>query len=58
MAEELLQSKFDLTEFKKEEKVVTEETIIDNDNPGHVLSNMSNELLYENTPYQYPTVNL
>ena len=58
MAEELLQSKFDLIEFKKEEKVVTEETIIDNDNPGHVLSNMSNELLYENTPYQYPTDNI
>ena len=41
MAEELLQSKFDLTEFKKEEKVVTEETIIDNDNPKHVLQNMA-----------------
>ena len=55
MAEELLQSRFALTEFKREEKVVKEETIIDNDNPKHLLQNMSIELLYENTPYQYPT---
>ena len=54
LAEELLQSTFALTEFKKEEKVVLEETIIDNDNPSHVLNNMAIELLYENTPYQYP----
>jgi predicted Zn-dependent peptidase len=54
LAEELLQSNFDLTEFKKEEKVVKEETIINNENPKHLLNNMSTELLYENTPYQYP----
>jgi predicted Zn-dependent peptidase len=54
LAEELLHSTFALTEFKKEEKVVKEETIINNENPKHLLNNMSNELLYENTPYQYP----
>jgi predicted Zn-dependent peptidase len=54
MAEELLQSKFDLTEFKKEENVVIEEAVINSDKPAYILSNMSMQALYENTPYQYP----
>lgn len=54
MAEELLQSKFAEIEFKKEEKVVMEENIINSDNPIRILNKMTMAALYENTPYQNP----
>jgi predicted Zn-dependent peptidase len=54
LAEELLHSNFALSDFKKEEKVVIEENIIRSDNPHIIMENMTNTLLYENTPFQYP----
>ena len=55
LANEVLDSIFNLTEFKREEKVVIEENIISNDNPRDTLETITNKLLYENTPYEYPT---
>jgi predicted Zn-dependent peptidase len=54
LAEELLHSNFALSDFKKEEKVVVEENIIRSDNPHIIMENMTNALVYENTPFQYP----
>jgi predicted Zn-dependent peptidase len=54
LAEELLTSKFALTEFKKEEKVVIAENIMMSDDPKVILEKMTNRLLYENTLYEYP----
>jgi len=55
MSEELLESVFKQSEFKKEENVVIEENINNSDNPANVLAILSNAQLYENTPFQYPT---
>jgi len=55
LSEELLNSTFDKSKFKKEEKVVMQENINDSDEPAYILKNNSNALLYENTPFQYPT---
>jgi predicted Zn-dependent peptidase len=55
LSEEVLTSSFDKKKFKKEEKVVIEENVINADNPNLLLNIMTNSSLYENTPFQYPT---
>ena len=55
MTEGIMDSKFERAKFKKEEKVVMEENLLDNDNPAYILETITGELLYENTLFQYPT---
>jgi len=55
MSEGILDSKFDLANLKKEEKVVIEENIRYNDKPEEILDKLICGLLYENTLFQYPT---
>ena len=52
MSEGIMDSKFELSNFKKEEKVVIEENIRNSDNPSYILDKMNTEMLYENTPFQ------
>ena len=55
LSEEVLNSSFDKKKFKKEQKVVIEENLINSDNPNVLLSILNDSSLYENTPFQYPT---
>ena len=55
LSQEVLNSVFDKKKFKKEENVVIQENLGNNDNPSILLSKMTNMLVYENTPFQYPT---
>ena len=55
LADELLNSKFDKALFKKEEQVVMEENSIHQDDPKSITAHATNALLYENTPFQFPT---
>ena len=55
MTEGIMDSKFERSKFKKEEKVVIEENLRNNDNPTYILENITSELLYENTLFQHPT---
>jgi predicted Zn-dependent peptidase len=52
MSEGVMDSKFDQKNFKKEERVVIEENVRNNDNPSYIVSKMSIEMLYENTSFQ------
>jgi len=54
LSEELLHSAFDLTEFRKEEKVVAEENLGGNSNNSSIATEMMNELLYCDTVFQCP----
>jgi len=54
LSEQLLHSIFEHSNLKKEEKVVIEENITNTDNPSSILNNITNELLYENTPFALP----
>jgi predicted Zn-dependent peptidase len=53
MSEGIMDSKFDISNFKKEERVVIEENMRNSDNPAYILEKMNTEMLYENTPFQY-----
>jgi predicted Zn-dependent peptidase len=55
MSNGIIYSKFDPSKKIKEEKVVVEENIRNSDNPSILLENISAEMLYENTLFQYPT---
>jgi len=54
LSDMMLNSKFDVKEFRKEEKVVIEENIRDSDNDLNIISDKLNELLYEGSSYAYP----
>ena len=55
MTEGIMDSKFEKAKFKKEEKIVMEENLRDNDNPTIILEEITGEALFENTMFQYPT---
>jgi predicted Zn-dependent peptidase len=54
MADILLNSTFNRTEFEKEHKVVIEENVKDSDDYDVVMSDMVDKLVYQGTPYEYP----
>jgi predicted Zn-dependent peptidase len=54
LADMLLNSTFDRTEYKKEEKVVIEENINSNDDPENILYEELEKMLYKGSAYSKP----
>ena len=54
LSDMMLNSKFDIKEFKKEEKVVIEENIRDSDNDLNIITDKLRQLLYNGSSYAYP----
>jgi predicted Zn-dependent peptidase len=54
LSDMILNSTFPKKEFLKEEQVVIEENIKDEDDPENELDEMIDKILYENTPFSYP----
>ena len=54
LSESILSCEFSLKNFKKEEDVVDEENRRNDDNPEHVISTATRELVFENTQFQHP----
>ena len=53
LSDMMLHSIFQKSEFEKEEQVVIEENIKNADEPEDTLEEMTDRLLYSNTPFQY-----
>lgn len=58
LSEQMLHSVFENSNLKKEEKVVIEENVTNSDNPDYILNDITNELLYEYTPFALPVDNV
>jgi predicted Zn-dependent peptidase len=54
LSDMMLNSTFNRKEFVKEEKVVIEESLRDNDEPESMLNDMTEAILYQGSSYSYP----